>query len=101
MKLVENWKDCWKWFSVRALAAIGLLPAVWMMLPEDLRAYIPVTWLPWIAAAVAHETPREDEDINDKVCRFTDCIYLSHFVCSSGRMMKSLVQTVRLPPSLL
>jgi hypothetical protein len=53
MKLVENWRDCWKWFSVRALAAIGLLPAVWMMLPEDLRAYVPATWLPWIAAAVA------------------------------------------------
>lgn len=41
MKLVENWRNAWKWFSVQALAALTVLPMVWLGLPADVKAYVP------------------------------------------------------------
>ena len=53
MKLVENWKQCWRWFSVRALAAIVALPIVWPMLPADVRAWMPESWEPYALMTIA------------------------------------------------
>ena len=33
MKLVDNWKDAWKWLSMRFLA----LAAVWETIPEEAK----------------------------------------------------------------
>lgn len=53
MKLVPNWRESWRWFSVQALVAIAALPMVWVALPPDLKDAVPDDWLMWIAAAVA------------------------------------------------
>ena len=53
MKLIPNWKDAWRWFSVQALALIVALPFVWGSLPADLKAYVPEGWEPYILMAIA------------------------------------------------
>lgn len=53
MKLVENARQAWKWFSVQALAFLTLIPVVWMQLPPETQALVPDAWRPWIITAVA------------------------------------------------
>ena len=36
MKLVENWKSAWRWFSMQAIA----LAAIWESIPEDVKASV-------------------------------------------------------------
>lgn len=33
MKFVEDWKECWKWFSVHIAAIIGTIGAIQATLP--------------------------------------------------------------------
>jgi len=40
LKLVENWKAAPKWLSMQFLA----LSAVWVTIPPDAKAVIPVDW---------------------------------------------------------
>jgi hypothetical protein len=44
MRLVEEWRDAWRWFSVQAMAAAAVVQAVWVGLPDDLKAHLP-SWL--------------------------------------------------------
>lgn len=47
MKLVTDWRKCWKWFSIQAMIAAGSIQAAWVSLPSDLRDSVPdylVTW---------------------------------------------------------
>lgn len=37
MKLVDNWKQAWTWFSVQAVTAAF----VWEMLPAETKALVP------------------------------------------------------------
>jgi hypothetical protein len=53
MKLVENWKQAWRWFSVQALAAVVALPIVWPLLPADVRGWMPDAWEPYALMVVA------------------------------------------------
>lgn len=53
MKLIPDWKDAWRWFSVQALAAIVALPIVWGMLPSDVKAFLPEGWEPWVLVGLA------------------------------------------------
>lgn len=53
MKLIPDWKQAWRWFSVQALAAIVALPVVWAMLPADVKAFLPDGWEPWVFAVIA------------------------------------------------
>lgn len=53
MRLVPNWKQAWRWHSVQILAVLTALPAVWMQLPADLKAYVPEAAQPWILTVIA------------------------------------------------
>lgn len=53
MKLIQNWRDAWKWFSVQALAAIVALPFVWVNLPADAKSYLPDGAEPWVLVVLA------------------------------------------------
>lgn len=53
MRLVEDWRSAWKWFSVQALAIIALLPVVWPSLPPQVTGWVPETWRPWIVVLIA------------------------------------------------
>lgn len=53
MKLVDDWKKAWKWFSVHALILAGLIPSVWIELPADLKSSIPAGAMSAITAVIA------------------------------------------------
>lgn len=41
MKLVENWKSAWKWYSVRIMVVIAALPEIWGHFPQEFRDSLP------------------------------------------------------------
>jgi hypothetical protein len=45
MKLVPDWKDAWRWFSVWAMSLSTAAPAAWLAVPEDMREAVPAEWL--------------------------------------------------------
>ena len=53
MKLVDNWKSAWKWFSVHCLWLSAAIPNVWAALPADLKSSIPATHMAVIAGLIA------------------------------------------------
>lgn len=53
MKLVDDWKSAWRWFSMHALVLAGVIPTVWAELPPDLKAAIPAGAMGSITAVIA------------------------------------------------
>jgi len=53
MKLVDNWKSAWRWFSIHCLWIAAAIPNVWAELPSDLKSAIPPGTMGAIAALVA------------------------------------------------
>ena len=49
MKPVSNWRDAWRWFSVRFAALGAAVSVAWLALPADLTAQVPG----WVQNAVA------------------------------------------------
>ena len=45
MKLVPDWRNAWRWFSVQALALQGAAATAWLTVPDDMRASVPQEWL--------------------------------------------------------
>lgn len=41
MKLVENWKEAWRWYSMRAAAIGAGVLSAWPMLPDEWKAALP------------------------------------------------------------
>lgn len=52
MKLVENWKDAWRWYSMQAMVASGAILGAWEVMPPDLKGALP----DWIGTAAAATT---------------------------------------------
>lgn len=52
MKLVDNWKQCWKWYSMHPqwvqTAAVG----TWVNMPGDWRAAFPAKYLVVLCASM-------------------------------------------------
>jgi di/tricarboxylate transporter len=53
MKLVDDARRAWRWFSVQALAVLAVVPLIWGELPPEVTALIPAGWHPYILAGVA------------------------------------------------
>ncbi|HBS5624259.1 Uncharacterised protein [Klebsiella pneumoniae] len=53
MKLVDDWKSAWRWFSMHALVLAGIIPTVWAELPLDLKTAIPPGAMGTITAVIA------------------------------------------------
>ena len=53
MKLVDDWKSAWRWFSVWCLTASGAAPAAWLAVPADMRDAVPATWLAASAVVIS------------------------------------------------
>lgn len=45
MKLVDNARDAWRWFSVQAMALAVAIEGAWLAIPPDLKSRIPETWV--------------------------------------------------------
>ena len=43
MKLIEDWKDGWKWASTRCMTLAASLQGAWIAVPEDMKEHIPVS----------------------------------------------------------
>jgi len=46
IQLVDNWRSAWRWYSVRTAGLITGAAAVWMALPEEVKAAIPEKYKP-------------------------------------------------------
>ena len=44
MRLVDNARNAWRWFSVQAMALAVAIEGAWMVIPPDLKSRIPETW---------------------------------------------------------
>lgn len=53
MRLVENVKSAWKWYSVQALGVLAVVPMVWVELPADIKSHIPDEWMPYVVSVIA------------------------------------------------
>jgi len=51
MRLVENARQAWRWFSVQAFVLAGAIQTTWMSLHADLQRTVPPDWV--MAATVA------------------------------------------------
>lgn len=45
MKLVDNWKDCWKWLSVHAMVGCAAVQGAWVYIPADMKSSIPSAYV--------------------------------------------------------
>lgn len=41
MRLVDEWRRAWRWFSVQAMVLAAAVQAAWDALPADMRAAVP------------------------------------------------------------
>jgi len=52
MKFVDDAKDAWKWFSMKAMAVAATFPIVWDQLPDEYKLLIPSGYMKYIVAAI-------------------------------------------------
>lgn len=45
MRLVRNWRQAWKWYSVHIMIAIVALPEIWGYFPPEWKAALPPNFL--------------------------------------------------------
>jgi len=52
MKLIDEWKHCWKWLSIQFPAVNVAFLSTWAMLPPKFQDAIPLSWVIGIAVAM-------------------------------------------------
>lgn len=52
MKLVDNWRSSWKWFSMQCMGAAGAIQTTWALLSDDMKASIPSHWVAYLTIAI-------------------------------------------------
>lgn len=40
-KLVDDWKQAWKWISMNCMVVAASIQGAWVYIPEDLRQQVP------------------------------------------------------------
>ncbi len=53
MKLIDNWREALKAYSTWALGAVVAIPAIWLQVPDELKALIPAQGMAKITVLVA------------------------------------------------
>lgn len=53
MKLIPQYRQALRMYSVQILLFIAALPALWEAVPLEVKALIPLPWLPWIMTGLA------------------------------------------------
>ncbi len=41
MKLIDEWRQAWRWFSMQAMVAVAAIQGGWAAIPDDLRQHFP------------------------------------------------------------
>jgi hypothetical protein len=52
MKLIDEWRNAWRMFSVWMMSAAAVLQVAWTEQPELIRAVVPDSWVPYITAGL-------------------------------------------------
>jgi hypothetical protein len=52
MKLIDNARDAWKWFSVQAMGWAIAIQGAWLAMPPDLKARVPGDWVDALTMAI-------------------------------------------------
>lgn len=52
MKLVDDWRDWWRWNSTHVAAIAAVLPGAWASLPPELKAQVPEGVMPYVAGVL-------------------------------------------------
>lgn len=52
MKLVDDAKNAWRWVSMQAMTAALAVQGAWAVLPDEMRATIPPTYVQWATFAL-------------------------------------------------
>lgn len=64
-KLIEDWKQSWKFLSVQLAAALALLDVAYEYLPA-VQSYLPEGWVKWMALAIiVARTIKQRKDAQD------------------------------------
>lgn len=45
MRLVSDWRRCWRWLSVHAMAYAIIVQSAWQVLDADMRGSLPAEWV--------------------------------------------------------
>jgi len=41
LKLIEDWRNAWRWFSVNAMLLAAAIQGAWLQVPDDMKATLP------------------------------------------------------------
>jgi hypothetical protein len=41
MKVIEEWRQAWRWFSMQAMVMVAALQGGWTAMPDDLKQHFP------------------------------------------------------------
>lgn len=44
-RLVSNWRNSWKWFSIHCFTLTGIINATWLEIPPDMKSALPGKYL--------------------------------------------------------
>ncbi len=52
MKLVDNAREAWTWFSVQSMALAAALQGAWLAIPEDIKTQVPDNYVKALTLAL-------------------------------------------------
>lgn len=53
MRLIENWRSSYRWFSMWALGLLASLPAIWLAIPTVYQDWLPEKYRMVVLALLA------------------------------------------------
>lgn len=75
LRLVQNWRSAWKWYSVHIMLVIVALPEIWGYFPQEFKDSLPPGTLKYVmmflgvsailARMFSQEKPKDDEPDKD------------------------------------
>lgn len=45
MKLINEWKKCWRMFSIQAMLLATAIQGAWVFIPPEMQATLPEGWV--------------------------------------------------------
>lgn len=52
MKLVSDWRRCWRMFSVQAMVLASAIQGAWEAMPVEMQAQLPQGFVHWLTIAL-------------------------------------------------
>lgn len=75
LRLVQNWRSAWKWYSIHIMIVIVALPEIWSYFPQEFKDSLPPGVFKYammflgvsaiLARMFSQEKPKDDEPDKD------------------------------------